>query len=64
MTTIHVATTVNCDGSVGSIDEFKGNHVSFMTEPSGVLVVFRRPADVWQAYAPGHWKVVRDVLED
>lgn len=64
MRTVHVVTTVNCDGSAGSIDEFKSDHVSFVTEPSGVLVIFRRPDDIWQAYAPGHWKVVRDVIEN
>lgn len=42
-------------------DTFDGPQVSFMTEPSGALVVFRAPQRVWAAYAPGHWHKIREV---
>lgn len=75
MTTIHVITGYReatadeiTDGLVGSADEpmefadeFPGEHVTFDFEPFGGLVVYRKPGQVWAAYAPGEWKKVRDV---
>ncbi|WP_188491999.1 hypothetical protein [Williamsia phyllosphaerae] len=40
--------------------EFKSEHATWMTEPSGVLNIFRKPNDQWASYAPGEWKAVRD----
>lgn len=42
------------------VDTYDGPQVSFITEPSGVLVVFASPGKVWAAYAVGEWKKVRD----
>ncbi|MCH5645161.1 hypothetical protein [Gordonia sp. ABSL49_1] len=58
---IEIVTGVNDDGAV--LDTFDGPQVSFMTEPSGALVVFRSPGRVWSAYAPGHWRKVREVSD-
>lgn len=66
MSTIHVVThvdtVVNDDGEMEineKWDEFTGEHAQWMTEPSGVVNVFKRPNHLWASYAPGSWKVVR-----
>lgn len=66
VTDVTEKTTIGDDGEPTTeldehVDEFAGEHVSFATEPSGVLVVFDRPNSLWAAYAPGSWRVVRDV---
>lgn len=59
---LHVITDIKGDDEV--IDEFDGTSVSFMTEPSGVLMVFEKSSLPWAAYAPGSWRGVRRVRED
>lgn len=54
---IEVVTAI-ADGEEVS-DTYDGLQVSFMTEPSGALVVMNGRR-VWAAYAPGEWKKVRD----
>ena len=61
MRVLHVTTSVVGDDDV--VDEYKGEAVGFMTEASGALVVYRRPNELWAAYAPGSWEVVRDVSD-
>ena len=54
-------TAVDIDGNPEDIyDTFVGPQVSFMTEPSGALVIFQTPGQAWAAYAPGHWIKIRD----
>lgn len=36
-------------------DTFDGDTVSFVTEPSGALVIFQRPGEVWAAFGAGAW---------
>lgn len=59
MTTLHVVTGVDDKGEE-NYDEFTGPQVTFLTEPSGALVIFQKPNHTWAAYAPGQWRVVRD----
>lgn len=40
-------------------DTFDGPEATWMTEPSGVLVIMERPGKLWAAYAPGQWLKVR-----
>ena len=42
-----------------AVDQFEGPQVTFVTEPSGALVVMLTPTTLWAAYAPGHWQKVR-----
>lgn len=56
---IHVVTEV--DGSDEQVDEWEADQATWITEPSGALVVFKRPNDQWAAYAPGQWLKVREV---
>ncbi len=42
----------------GDVDTYDGQAVTFMTEPSGALVIFERPNVPWAAYAPPSWKQV------
>ena len=58
MTVLHVVTSV--EAGEENYDVFEGPSVSFLTEPSGALVIFQRPNHMWAAYAPGKWEVVRD----
>lgn len=41
------------------VDTFDGPRASWMTEPSGVLVVMQSPSELWASYAPGAWLKVR-----
>ncbi|MFD0928123.1 hypothetical protein [Williamsia deligens] len=41
------------------IESFEADRATWMTEPSGVLNVYRGPNQVWSSYAPGSWKAVR-----
>ena len=43
-----------------AVEEWEAEQVSFLTEPSGALVIFRRPNDQWAAYAPGCWLKIRE----
>jgi hypothetical protein len=45
-------------------EEGPGARLSFVTEPSGVLCIFRRPNDLWAAYAPGAWRRVEECWEE
>ena len=50
-------TVALADSSDGD-DTYEGPACSFMTEPSGALVIFERPNLLWAAYAPSVWKQV------
>ncbi|QLF84151.1 hypothetical protein SEA_PYTHEAS_11 [Gordonia phage Pytheas] len=66
MTTIHVITRseVREDGQIDeSADKYESDAATFDFEPSGVLIVYRKPSDLWAAYAPGQWKRVQDVSQ-
>ncbi|ANA85219.1 hypothetical protein SEA_ENALISNAILO_11 [Gordonia phage EnalisNailo] len=66
MTTIHVVTRseVNDDGQIDErADKYEGETATFDFEPSGVLVIYRKPSDLWAAYAPGQWERVQDVSQ-
>lgn len=56
---LHVVTDV--DGVDEKVEEWESPTATWITEPSGALVVFRRPNDQWAAYAPGQWLKVREV---
>lgn len=59
---IVTGTELNESGDTDEVsDTFDGPQVSFITEPSGALVVFEAPNRPWAAYAPGEWKKVRNV---
>lgn len=60
---IEIVTRVD-EAGAAVVDTYDGRLVTFITEPSGVLVVFSAPGQVWAAYAPGEWKKVRDVPAD
>lgn len=46
--------------SLIAVDSFDGPTVSYLTEPSGALVVFEGPQKEWAAYAAGVWtRVIR-----
>lgn len=47
------------DGPEDVFDAFDGPQASWVTEPSGVLVVMESPGKLWVAYAPGQWMKVR-----
>ncbi|WP_336790459.1 hypothetical protein [Gordonia malaquae] len=55
---IEIVTGVD-DSGEEDVDQFDGPEVTFMTEPSGALVIMKTPKTVWAAYAPGHWQRVR-----
>lgn len=60
MIEIVVGTEVNETGDVEDVfDSFDGPQVTWMTEPSGVLVIMQSPGRLWAAYAPGQWLKVR-----
>lgn len=42
----------------GDVDTYDGPSVTFMTEPSGALVIFERANVLWAAYSPTAWKQV------
>ena len=42
----------------GDVDTYDGPAVSFMTEPSGALVIFERPNVLWAAYSATSWEQV------
>lgn len=54
---IEVVTGV--EGGEELVDSFEGPQVSWVTEPSGVLVIMQSKTSVWAAYAPGSWLKVR-----
>lgn len=58
---LHVVTDV--DGVDEKVEEWESPTATWITEPSGALVVFRRPNDQWAAYAPGQWLKVREVAD-
>ncbi|MFT4125082.1 MAG: hypothetical protein QM662_02475 [Gordonia sp. (in: high G+C Gram-positive bacteria)] len=63
--TLHVVVGVRTNPAGGvdeDVEEWAAPEVSFLTEPSGALVIFRRPNDQWAAYAPGCWMKVREVI--
>lgn len=41
------------------LDTFEGPQVSWITEPSGALVILKSPGQLWAAYAGGAWLKVR-----
>lgn len=43
-----------------AVEEWEAEQASFLTEPSGALVIFRKPNDSWAAYAPGAWLKIRE----
>lgn len=57
---IEVLTHIDSSGDE-CVDQWDAPRITFMTEPSGVLVVFKSPNVVWAAYAPGRWMKVREV---
>lgn len=59
---IEIVTHLDANG-IEVADTYDGPQTSFMTEPSGALVVFLSPGRAWAAYAPGHWQKVREVSD-
>ncbi|MGC5249465.1 hypothetical protein ACPXB3_21375 [Gordonia sp. DT219] len=61
---LHVVTGTQPNPETGEldelVDEWESDQVTFLTEPSGSLVIFRSPNDQWAAYAPGHWMKIRE----
>jgi len=61
---LHVVTEIRrnpeTDALDESVEEWESDQVSFLTEPSGALVIFRSRSEVWAAYAPGSWLKVRE----
>ncbi|AUH68519.1 MULTISPECIES: hypothetical protein [Gordonia] len=62
---IEIVTGAEVNEATGKLEEvydtFDGPEVTWVTEPSGVLVVMERPGKLWVAYAPGSWQKVRSV---
>ncbi|MGO3325317.1 hypothetical protein [Gordonia sp. (in: high G+C Gram-positive bacteria)] len=60
MIEVIVGTETNETGEVEDVfDSFDGPQVTWITEPSGVLVIMQSPGKLWVAYAPGQWQKVR-----
>lgn len=60
MIEVVVGTEVNEHGETEDVfDTFDGPEVTWMTEPSGVLVIMQSPGKLWAAYAPDQWQKVR-----
>lgn len=60
MIEIVTAVVPNTDGEPQElVDTFDGPRASWITEPSGVLVIMQSPSEQWASYAPGCWQKVR-----